>query len=56
MTETTLSLKSDGRLERLFEAGHFVVTGELGPPKSVDPNLIKQKAQYLKNNVDGLPL
>jgi methylenetetrahydrofolate reductase (NADPH) len=54
MTEATLSTKSDGRLEKLFEAGHFVITGELGPPKSVDPDLIREKAQHLKGNVDAV--
>jgi len=43
-----LSLKSDSRLEKVLAAGEFAVTGELGPPKSCDVEIIKKKAGYLK--------
>lgn len=46
--------KSDGRLEKMFAQGHFVVTGELGPPKSVDVDLIKEKAGHLRGCVDAV--
>ena len=52
MTQTTT--KSDSRLEKIFAEGHFAVTGELGPPKSVDPELVMQKAEYLKGCVDAV--
>ena len=32
-------------LEKMLQAGHFVVTGELGPPQSADPEVIREKAQ-----------
>ena len=38
-------LKAGSRLEKMFEKGEFVVSGELGPPKSADIEVIKTKAQ-----------
>ena len=46
--------KSGSNLEKAFAAGQFVVTGELGPPKSADPDLIAKKASYLKGYVDAV--
>jgi len=51
---TELTPKSDSRLERILNAGHFAVTGELGPPKSADVEIIKTKAGYLKGAVDAV--
>ncbi|MBI4744705.1 MAG: methylenetetrahydrofolate reductase [Actinobacteria bacterium] len=47
-------MKSESRLEKLLNAGHFAVTAELGPPKSSDSNIIKQKANILKGYVDAV--
>ncbi len=41
-------------LEKVLRAGHFAVTGELGPPTSADREVIEEKAQYLKGNVDSV--
>ena len=46
--------KSGSRLERLLRAGHFVATGELGPPQSANGEVIREKAQLLKGLVDGV--
>jgi len=35
-------------------AGEFAVTGELGPPKSADVEIIERKAGYLKGVVDAV--
>jgi 5,10-methylenetetrahydrofolate reductase len=35
-------------LERVLSAGHFAVTGELGPPQSADGEEIRKKAKLLK--------
>ena len=35
-------------LERILHAGHFAVTGELGPPQSADREVIGKKAVLLK--------
>ncbi len=47
-------MKSKSNLERVLEAGHFAVTGELGPPACADPEVIRRKAKYLKGNVDAV--
>ncbi|NLX90776.1 MAG: methylenetetrahydrofolate reductase [Firmicutes bacterium] len=41
------------RLEKILSSGHFAVTGELGPPKSADVRLLKQKAEALRNHLDS---
>ncbi len=46
--------KSGSRLERLLRAGHFVVTGELGPPQSADGEVIRQKARLLQGACDAV--
>ncbi|MGQ9500848.1 MAG: methylenetetrahydrofolate reductase [Anaerolineae bacterium] len=46
--------KSGSNLERVLTAGHFVVTGELGPPKNHDANVIRRKAALLKGCVDAV--
>ena len=46
--------KSGSNLEKVFESGAFAVTGELGPPKSVDLDLIREKAGHLKGCVDAV--
>ena len=48
------ALKSGSKLERLFAAGQFVITGELGPPRSVELEVIDQKARHLKGCVDAV--
>ena len=48
MEPKTETLKSGSRLEKLFERGEFVITGELGPPKSVDTSVIDTKIEALR--------
>jgi methylenetetrahydrofolate reductase (NADPH) len=45
---------SGSNLERILEAGHFAVTGELGPPQSADGEVIRNKAKLLKSHVDAV--
>ena len=47
-------MKSGSNLEKLFEKGEFVITGELGPPKGTDVEVVKKKAAMLKGNVDAV--
>jgi len=47
-------MKSGSRLERILNSGGFAVTGELGPPKSGDPEIVREKARLLKGNVDAV--
>jgi 5,10-methylenetetrahydrofolate reductase len=46
-------VKTDSNLERVLESGQFAVTGELGPPQSADPEIIRRKANILRGNVDA---
>jgi CO dehydrogenase/acetyl-CoA synthase delta subunit len=47
-------MKSASNLERVLTAGEFAVTGELGPPKSGNAELVRKKARLLKDNVDAV--
>ncbi|NMX23513.1 acetyl-CoA decarbonylase/synthase complex subunit delta [Dissulfurirhabdus thermomarina] len=41
-------------LEQVLASGQFAVTGELGPPKNGDPEVVRQKARILKGHVDAV--
>lgn len=47
-------MKAETNLEKLFNKGEFVVTAELGPPKSVSIKLIEKKANLLRDYVDAV--
>src|SRR5574341_1733158 len=47
---------SGSNLERVLRAGHFAVTGELGPPQSADGEVIRKKAAQLRGYVDAVNL
>jgi len=47
-------MKSGSNLERVLTSGKFAVTGELGPPKNSDPEVVRKKARLLKGNVDAV--
>ena len=49
----TNGYKSGSRLEKLLRAGHFAVTGELGPPQGADPEEILHKASLLEGVVEA---
>jgi methylenetetrahydrofolate reductase (NADPH) len=51
---TAIPVAAQSRLEKLLDQGHFVVTAELGPPKSVDPSVLERKIGYLKGIVDAV--
>ncbi len=46
--------KSGSNLEKILRAGHFAVTGELGPPQSADGSVIRKKANLLKGVTDAV--
>jgi len=50
---STNGYKSGSNLERVLAAGHFAVTGELGPPKSHDAEVIRNKIGLLQGCVDA---
>jgi len=47
-------MKSDSVIEKRLEEGKFVVTSELGPPKSADVEVVRKKAQMLKGVVEAV--
>jgi len=47
-------MKAGSNLEKILEKGEFAVTGELGPPKGNDIEVIKKKAEHLRGNVDAI--
>ncbi|MGI9953283.1 methylenetetrahydrofolate reductase [Moorellaceae bacterium AZ2] len=51
-----MGLKTESRLERLLSQGHFVVSGEIGPPKHASPEGILHHAELLKDYVDAANL
>jgi methylenetetrahydrofolate reductase (NADPH) len=46
-------LETMSRLEKVLNAGHFAVTGELGPPKSSDIETLKHHAEGMRNHVES---
>ena len=47
-------MKAGSRLEKILEKGLFAVTGELGPPKGNNIEVIKKKADLLRGYVDAV--
>ncbi|MBU1140534.1 MAG: methylenetetrahydrofolate reductase, partial [Proteobacteria bacterium] len=47
-------MKSGSNLETILKQGTFAVTGELGPPKNGNPEIVREKARLLKGNVDAV--
>jgi CO dehydrogenase/acetyl-CoA synthase delta subunit len=47
-------MKSASNLERVLTAGEFAVTGELGPPKSGNPEVVRKKARLVKGSCDAV--
>ncbi len=52
--KTETIIKAGSNLERVLASGSFAATGELGPPQSADPEVIREKAKLLVGNVDAV--
>ncbi|MDO8671998.1 MAG: methylenetetrahydrofolate reductase [Dehalococcoidia bacterium] len=46
-------MKSGSNLEKVLAAGHFAATSELGPPKSANPAVVREKAKFLRGYIDA---
>lgn len=46
-------MKAASNLEHVLRSGAFAVTGELGPPKNGNPEVVREKARILKGVVDA---
>lgn len=49
-------MKAGSNIEKLFDRGKFVVTGEIGPPMSSDPSTVREHARSLKGFADAFNL
>jgi methylenetetrahydrofolate reductase (NADPH) len=47
-------VKTESRLEKILQAGHFAVTAECGPSKGADVAALKQKGEYLLGCIDAV--
>lgn len=47
-------MKAGSNLEKVLEAKEFAVTAELGPPKSADGDVVREKSKILKGYVDAV--
>ena len=49
-------MKAGSRLERMLESGNFTVTGEIGPPKSCNGEIVRHHAKMLKGYCESFNL
>jgi methylenetetrahydrofolate reductase (NADPH) len=49
-----IELKTPSKLEKILKLGHMAVTSECGPPRGSDADLIKKKAEIIKDYVDAI--
>jgi methylenetetrahydrofolate reductase (NADPH) len=47
-------MKSGSRLEKILTSGHFAFTGELGPPRGANAEVVRKKAGHLRGIVDAV--
>ncbi|OHD68118.1 MAG: 5,10-methylenetetrahydrofolate reductase [Spirochaetes bacterium RBG_16_49_21] len=47
-------MKTLSKLEKILESGKFAVTSECGPPRGVNPDVIRKKAELLRDAVDAI--
>ncbi len=45
---------SASNLEKILKSGNFAVTGECGPPRGADAEVVRKKGAHLKEYVDGV--
>ena len=46
-------VKTASRLEKILRSGQFAVTGECGPPRGADSEVIREKCRLLKDKADA---
>jgi len=49
-----MNVKTPSRLEKVLAGGHMAVTSECGPPRGSDAEVIKKKAEMIKDYVDAI--
>ncbi len=53
-SDNSRDLKSGSNLEKVLKGGHFAFTGELGPPRGTNADVVREKAAHLKGMVDAV--
>jgi 5,10-methylenetetrahydrofolate reductase len=53
-SKSSEGMASGSNLEKVLRAGHFAVTGELGPPTSADRQVVEEKARFFRDTVDAI--
>lgn len=48
------AVRTPSKLEKILAAGHMAVTSECGPPRGSDAEVIRKKAEMIKNHVDAI--
>jgi len=47
-------MKAGSNLEKVLTSGHFALTGELGPPRGANVEVVRKKAAFLRGKVDSI--
>ncbi len=47
-------MKAGSNLEKVLTSGHFALTGELGPPRGANVEVVRKKAEFLRDKVDSI--
>ncbi|PIE63495.1 MAG: 5,10-methylenetetrahydrofolate reductase [Desulfobacter postgatei] len=47
-------MKTESRLEKVLASGQLAVTSEVGPPRGCNIDIVKEKANLIKDHVDGI--
>jgi len=47
-------LKTNSKIEKIWDSGGFIVTSECGPPRGADSDIVRKKGEFLRGVVDGV--
>ena len=47
-------MKTNSKIEKIWDSGGFIVTSECGPPRGADGNVVRRKGELLRGVVDGV--
>ena len=47
-------MKTNSKIEKIWDAGGFIVTSECGPPRGADGDVVRRKGELLRGVVDGV--
>jgi len=47
-------VKTNSKIEKIWDSGGFIVTSECGPPRGADGDVVRRKGEFLRGVVDGV--